>query len=358
MSEVKYVGPYSPAVYRAAGQIKSGNVNQSYSAPVWQAAQTVARTSSQQQGAKTSSTPTNNTSRYDELRAIAEAGDLNPAQQTEWNNMQQSAEPDWNAMVDEIYNNANKDLDEAARNLETGTNENINLVTKDYDTNVKNTETNRQQLLGDVQASEGKYNKVLDSAVEQAIRDYNALQQQGRSRFGGGSSAGRAVGELAQMEYFRNQGKISDKRAEGTKDFAGERNKIAIYVSQKLDDLEMRKQAALQQLRQQLREGLQQIQSQRTQLAGNRSRERMAFMQDTVNRARAIQDTNMQMRQQIGLAAISQMQEIEGRAFTPAEIKAVMSQFGINLNVGSSAPQQQTTGIAYNPFYNNDEENF
>lgn len=54
---IPYQGPYSPAVYKAANQIQSGTVNQSYAAPIWQTAQQLAKTSQPQKGAISSPSP-------------------------------------------------------------------------------------------------------------------------------------------------------------------------------------------------------------------------------------------------------------------------------------------------------------
>lgn len=53
-------------------------------------------------------------------------------------------------------------------------------------------------------------NKQLQSAYSEAVRTYNAFQQQARAKFGRGNSAGQAIGELAQGEYFRAQGNVQE----------------------------------------------------------------------------------------------------------------------------------------------------
>ncbi len=72
---------------------------------------------------------------------------------------------------------------------------------RSIDTEIGNSNTAYQTTTD--RATENKNN-----ALQDAIRSYLSMSQQGNARFGRGSSAGAAVGELAQQEYFRNQGKI------------------------------------------------------------------------------------------------------------------------------------------------------
>ena len=53
---------------------------------------------------------------------------------------------------------------------------------------------------------------------DEQVRAYNAMQQRGQSRFGRGSSAGQAVGEIAQQEYFKQQGQLGQTYANQTQE--------------------------------------------------------------------------------------------------------------------------------------------
>lgn len=352
---VQYQGPYSPAVYRAANQIQSGTVNQSYPAPIWQTAQQLAGVSQPQKGAVsqpqgqvlgTSTGPSAPTGRREELAAIAAKGDLNPAQRTEWEQMQQA---ELASQISELYEPYKAELDSIEGRLREESTADQGLIDQQFALNERLTKDNEAELIGSADREEAKYNKVLDSAFEQAIRDYNALQQQGFSRFGGGSSAGRAVGELAQREYFRNQGKVADTRAQGAQEFALERTRISKYVKDKLEQLNLAKTEATNELKKTLALRLDDIRARKYDLEANKTRDRMAILQDTINQARQMRDRDQQFRQSLGIAAVEKMQEIEGRVFTPQEISTTLAEFGINLPVGSSAPQTFSRTVAKRP---------
>lgn len=268
-------------------------------------------------------------------------------------------EPDWGSMISELYEPYKKELDNIEGSLKSEYATDEGLIGKQHDLNVASTESNRDELIGSTDREEDKYNKVLGSAYEQSIRDFNALQQQSNARFGGGSSAGRAMGELAQREYFREQGKINDKRAEGSLEFGLERGRIKKYVTEKLDQLKLEKEKALADLKKQLRIQMNEIAARRHDIEANKTRDRMSLLQDTMNQARQLRMADQQFRQGLATAAISKMQEIEGRQFTPAEIQATLAEFGINLSLGRSiAPQGSGRQIVGRPGSYNEEDEF
>jgi len=198
-----------------------------------------------------------------------------------------------------------------------------------------------ENLLSDTQSEQDKFNATLQGALSQALRSYNALQQQKSARFGGGSSAGQAVGELAQQEYFRQQGAVGQKGVEGTQEFAKERGRIKQFISQKVGDLDMWKQEALTEAKKNLNATLQAIASRKGDIEANKTRDKLAALQNAMAQTQAIQQQDKAFRQNLALAAVNQMQTISGRAFTPAEIKAYIQEFTSELpgsTTGTTSP--------------------
>lgn len=242
--------------------------------------------------------------------------------------------------VSSLYNSGFGILDEQKRQIEAGYPEEESNLVSSIENDRNKYLTEEKNLLSDTDSEEEKYNNTIRTALNQAISAFNALNQQRKARFGLGSSAGQAVGELAQQEYFKQQGNIQQKQAEGNLEFAKERGKIKQYVSTKLTDLDQYKKEALLSLKQNFQDRLNEIASRRGELEANRARDRISLLQETVNNARMIAQQDKEFRRQLGLAAVSKMQEISGRAFTPKEIKAVLAEFGAALpgvsNVGTS----------------------
>lgn len=182
-------------------------------------------------------------------------------------------------------------------------------------------DTEKQQLTEDAQTQQNTFNQQLQSALQDAIRSYNALRQQGNARFGNGSSAGGAVGELAAQEFFRQQGNTQQQQAQGNSQFATEFNRIGTFISQAKNDLDTYKNQAIDSIKQNLAQNLNQIAQQRGTIEANKTNARLGVLQNAQQQAAAIQAADTQYRQNLVTSTLSSMQQAAGRVFTPTEIQ-------------------------------------
>lgn len=242
-------------------------------------------------------------------------------------------------------------LDSAESGIRSGYNEDVQGVDKRYGTYNQQYEDERGRLVGEAEDKQADFKDTLKSALSDAIKAYNALQQQRISRFGGGSSAGEAVGELARQEYFKQQGEVNKEGVRGEKEFAKEFANIGTFIAQKKSELDLWKEEALGTLKKNLNSQLANIQMQRGETESAKAQARLSIIQDSINRARSIQDQDRSFRQQLAIAGVNQLQQSSGKTFTPEEIQAYVTQFmGGNTAIGA-AP---STGVgasvpAYNP---------
>lgn len=261
-----------------------------------------------------------------------------------------------NQQIDALYGQGRSLLDQQEGTVKSGYTDQESNLNSSIDNDISKYGTEQTNLLGDTDLRQNKYNKVIDTALQQAIRAYNALQQQNRAQYGFGSSAGQAIGELAQQEFFRQQGDIQGKQAEGGLQFEQERGRIKTYVTQKIDDLNQYKREALSQLKQNLQNSLNDIAARRYDLESNKTKDKMAVLQNAVSLAQGISAQDLQFRQQIASAALTKMQEVAGRAFTPQEITATLAEFGINMpQIQATAPAQGISQVYRPPTSNKDE---
>ncbi len=215
-------------------------------------------------------------------------------------------------------------------------------VVDQYGNSVTNADTEQKQLLTEQGASQDKFNQVISSALNEAFRAYNALNQQRTARYGRGGSAGMATGELAQQEFLRQQGQIGQKGVEGNQQFELQKGNIMTFVAQKKKELELWKNDAVVKIKDTLGQTLNQINSQKGTIEANKTIAKMNALQGVRDQLVSIQNADRQFQQQLGVAAISKMQELAGRVFTPKEINAYMSEFTSSLpgNMGAGTTQQ------------------
>lgn len=241
-------------------------------------------------------------------------------------------------------------LDQAESGVKSGYDEDVKGVNSRYDTYGKQYEDERARLIGEAEDKQNDFNETLKSALSDAVRAYNALAQQKQARFGGGSSAGQAVGELAQQEYFRQQGNVQKEGVRGEREFAKEFNNIGTFIAQKKSELDMWKEEALGTLKKNLNTALSNIQMQRGETESAKAQARLSIIQDSINRARAVQDQDRSFRQQLAVAGVNQLQQSSGKTFTPDQIQAYITQFmGGNTEISSTQSNSGSQVPTYNP---------
>lgn len=255
-------------------------------------------------------------------------------------------EGDMSQMISDLYDPALRLANEQEQNVRSGYQQDLTNLNNRFGESATQYNQQGEQLLGDTQLEQNRFNQTLESAYQQAIRAYNALAQRGNVQYGGASSTGRALGELAAREFYRQQGAVQTKQAQGNEDFGIERGKIKQYTDSKLKDLDLYKNEALTALEQNLKTQLETIAARKYDIEANRTRDKMAALQNTINQTKAVAEQDKQFRQNLAIASLNQLQEISGRAFTPAEIKAYINEFSSNVNISGTDNGGQASALS------------
>ena len=229
--------------------------------------------------------------------------------------------------VNNIYNGSMNALREVEGRVNSGFNESVDFLGDSTQTQIGRANEDQALQLDANSGEQNNFNDTLRDAFEQAVRSYNSLRQQTISRFGGGSSAGGAVGELARQEFFRQQGGLNKEQARGNVEFGKQANEIRLFASRKIGDLENYKKEAILTLRQSLNDQLNEISLRRGDIESNKARDRVNLMQQAQDRLYEIQARDKEFRQSIAASAIENLQNASGRVFTPQEIEAYIQDF-------------------------------
>ena len=214
-------------------------------------------------------------------------------------------------------------------------------------------DTQGNELTTDAVKQQNQFNDQYGSAYSDALRAYNALGQQRMARFGGQNSTSGAVGELAQQEFLRQQGQNQKAQTQGNADFATTFGKIKQFVAGKKADLEVYKLQALNDIKKNLNDRLTEIALRKGDVEANKTKDRLAVLQNARLLTTQIQQQDQQFRRDLGMAAVDKMQTISGRAFSAPEIAAVISQF--DPTFGTSGRPTQSMTPTYNVSKKQDE---
>lgn len=282
-------------------------------------------------------------SQLTQLQKAAASGGLNPSQLNDYNRlMAEQGLGDINGQISDAYQPAINATNDAMRIAKEGATGQESSTLRNYDTGNANIDAESAQLNKDTTNKQTDFNQTVASALEQAIRSFNALKQQGISRFGGSSSAGGALGELASQEFFRQQGQTNTEQTKGNRQFADEFAKIGTYVGQKKTALDNWKLDAMDKIKQNLSETLNVIAARRGDIEANKTKDKIGALQTAKANVDAALTADKQFRQGLALAAITQAQQVAQRSFTPAEKNATLTAFGIPLNGVSDGTTQNS----------------
>ena len=241
------------------------------------------------------------------------------------------------------YNSAVKLVGEqyglAKSNLQQGT-----------DRNVAQMETNKQEA----------YDQRR-SALSEAVRSYNALQQARISRFGGGSSAGEAANDIANQEFYRGNADIEKAYTKQYMAIQQDIDDSKLQLQQNLSVLELQQKEAEQTLQKELNNKLSQIQMQKGQLDSAKAAMRLSVMQQAMTESRNIKLAFAQQANQMKDSVAASLAEKTGNLNALYErIKA----YDAAAYVGYTNPLDSSTlntkaqggGTAYNYNPNNYSE--
>lgn len=194
------------------------------------------------------------------------------------------------AELDAIYNPLISALDSQIGTARESAEGQKKLATQYRDDQLSNLGTKKEQELTTLEGQQDEFQGNLRSALEDAVRSYKALDQQARSRFGAGSSAGEAVGELARQEFFRNQGSLQKEEVRELGKIRQAKTAINLFFVEEEQRLNRDAQTRLTQIEDALRDTINGINTQRAGLESDRASKRLQALQQARVDAAQIQN--------------------------------------------------------------------
>jgi hypothetical protein len=212
----------------------------------------------------------------------------------------------------------------------------------------------RQQTAG-IRGQQEETRAQRESALASARRQYQEGTQRTQQLFGGvaGSSAGQAQSELLAREQARQMGATTRQAQTGIAGLEENLRNVQATTSQALRQVEQEKQSALIKARDQFRQQLDTINSQRFQLAQDKANKQLTALQDFNARRRQLEDyytqqqdaiANYRTQQQIGLETYGQQLQL-AQKYTPSAVTGGISNLaGLSLSaLNLTNPEQAKT---------------
>lgn len=182
------------------------------------------------------------------------------------------------------------------------------------------------------------------SALQAAIRAYNALNQQRQARFGGSTSAGQAVGELATQEFFRSNADMEKTYAREITGLLGKRKMAQMFYDDEINRANEIATTELSNIRKEYRAAILGVENDKREIASRRAERKLQIDQDY--RAR-IENTKNTLREYLmGLEQVRMEREQEvGRQIADKEAEYAYQRI-INLHQGDIS---SLTGLSKTP---------
>lgn len=336
-SESNYSGPIGPS---SPGYVQ-GTAN-----TVMQGPSTIANQQATQQANSAPAPAPSGGSRYDELKAIANAGDLNPAQRTEFDQLRASMEQgnqDINAEIENAFNatmNYAGGLEGSLRDQDVATR---NMINQEYAQSQGALE--RERGLGEekIGMQEAQGGRVKEDAMSSARRLYNELLTGGQQRFGGASSAGEAFQALGGRELQRNNAQIQQNYSSFMEQINYAKNELQNKVISATENIELQKNKALESANTLFRNALSEINRIKAGAAEDKAQRRLGALQDYRNQLVQISMAEAEMKNQVNNYAAQTGSVLDGYVQQASQSVSGANQAGQTF--GETTPLNYTTGL-------------
>ena len=227
------------------------------------------------------------------------------------------------ADIESAYSPGLSALGEVETSARAGETTNLARVGEEYQGYLKQQGLEETGLRAGQTEQERLFGETTRSAADEARRAYAALVQQGRSKFGAGSSVGPAVGEIAAQEFARTQGKLGQVATAGQQALALESGRLNTFISQKKSDIDKWKRDAEAQIRGNLQATLDNITLRRGELESGKAAAKIDAINTAKSNIENLRTTDYNARLALIGSIIENAQTIAGRAFTGQEVTSM-----------------------------------
>lgn len=203
--------------------------------------------------------------------------------------------------VDSAYNESYNILGDIERGVRANEQNLYDTATKPYDAQRPLVDQQYQQNVATNRTQQETERFNEQNALASARRLFNELNQGVRQRFGGANSAGDFANEFYGREFARNTGNIQQTAGQNIKALTDQATQMKEKYDGMIQNLELQKQTALAQARDEFSRRIQEINNTRLGLAQNKAQLKLQALQELRTRAYQIQDQATQYMQQLGM---------------------------------------------------------
>ena len=202
-------------------------------------------------------------------------------------------------------------LDKAKMAIEAGQPEILAGIAADMKAGTSRAGTAQQKELGVLKGAEAQTTGRKEDALASARRLYDELRRGGQQRFGGASSAGEAMNTLLGVEQQKQMGQTQRDFGQTMSQIAQEKTNIESQYQDQLLQLESDNTNAINQVNQEFRSRLDEIEQNRLLAGDAKSQARLGVLQELRDKAFQIQAQHTQFKQQLDMMKQQQQMDLD-----------------------------------------------
>lgn len=202
-----------------------------------------------------------------------------------------SGQPDYSAEIESIYNPLFSNLQQQSEYVQnTQLPQSLSQLAASTaqlqeDLESKKAASQLQQTRQQETLQTGRLN-----AMEEAKRNYRAMQQQAHARFGGSGSAGRAASEISQQEFARQAGRTEQVYAQNLQKLTDYGNSVDLWTMQESRRIARESEQAKLEIQSQAQQRLMQINADKNSLDSAKSSARLELVREAQARINNLAD--------------------------------------------------------------------
>ena len=249
--------------------------------------------------------------------------------------------------INDAYSGYNSYFGQAENALNSDRQSALTSAEGDFNINSKMLGNQLAQGQGTLAGNEKAAGVRKEDAMTAARRTFGELQQGGRQRFGGASSAGQAFSELSNRELMRNQGGINTGYESAIQEIAGQKLKLEQDHQMGLMQLEKSKQDSIAKVNSDFQNKMAEIGRMRAETEAAKGQQRLQALQDLRNQVYSIQLQNQQFAQQLAMQKAADSGTLD--KYLASLQGATATGAGAVNTFGSVAGANTGTNLAVNP---------
>jgi hypothetical protein len=276
-----------------------------------------------------------------------------------WNPNDQGGNNDaqFNKLLEDAYGGVINQLNNWKSSVSQGELEDTGTVNSQFSDTEKNLEGQRATEQQSLEEQGRQLWESFRKASGQGAQNYAQRLRGLVNMYGLGNSTGQTMAQLLANKQAEVEGGLGEQKLQGERALALEGVKLSRYIDNKKNELVTWKNQALNSIRQNVRDKLNQIEQMKGEAEVNKTNAKIALLQQTIAVQKQIEAADAAARQNLAQWSVQQLANVQQDNFDVSQVPQVYYNTVNQLQqLSGSNPAQQGNGVTLSPVAKNTDE--